>query len=120
MVRLAWHWPGDPVEHNAGPVHLVFDDGRGLVLDGRSDWTLRLTETEPGDDSWLRMYDYDFDGGRWLPRDATSEPPFAAVVTRTLDGAEQLRNQFGELDGLRLHFGGRTVTLRTVEGEITT
>jgi hypothetical protein len=34
VVRLAWHPTGDLTE---GPVHLVFDDGRGLLLEGRND-----------------------------------------------------------------------------------
>ena len=32
-------------EPGVGPVHLVFDRGRGIFLAGRSDWSLELTET---------------------------------------------------------------------------
>lgn len=48
VTRLAWHQPGDPTDFKVGPVHLVFDDGRGLLLAGRSDWTLEFIQTEPG------------------------------------------------------------------------
>ncbi|MFF5234947.1 hypothetical protein [Dactylosporangium sp. NPDC000521] len=120
IVRLAWHWPGDPVEVNVGPVKLVFDDGRGLVLEGRSDWALRLTETSAGDDGWRDRYDYDYDGGRWLPRDASAEPPFASVMSRTLTHLELLRDEFDEPTGLSLDLDGRPLTLKLWEGEITT
>jgi hypothetical protein len=38
VIRLAWHPASDPSNLNVGPVHLVFDDCRGLLLAGRSDW----------------------------------------------------------------------------------
>jgi hypothetical protein len=120
VVRLTWHWPGEPDEPNVGPVQLVFDDGRGLLLDGRSDWTLVLAETDPGDDGWRDPYDYDYDGGRWLSRDASAEPPFASVIARPLAHLEQLRNEVNEVIGLRLDFDGQMLTLETWQGEIKT
>lgn len=120
VVRLAWHWPGEPDELNVGPVLLVFDDGRGLLLHGRSDWTLALTETDPGDDGWLDPYNYDYEGGRWWSRDASAEPPFASLITRPLAHLEQIRNEVNEVIGLRLSFDGETLTLKTWQGEIKT
>ncbi|MFC5927947.1 hypothetical protein [Micromonospora vulcania] len=49
VVRLAWRRSDEPVELSVGPVQLVFADGRALLLDGQSDWTVALTETCPGD-----------------------------------------------------------------------
>ncbi|WP_422738923.1 hypothetical protein ACN263_06565 [Micromonospora sp. WMMD729] len=116
VVRLGWHRPGEPDEPDVGPVLLVFDDGRGLLLDGRSDWTLGLTETYPGDDGLPDPYDYD--GGRWLSRDASAEPPFASVITRPLAHLEEIRNDVNEVTGLRLDFDGQMLTLTTWQGEI--
>jgi hypothetical protein len=118
VVRLAWRRPGEPDQFNVGPVQLVFDDGGGLLLDGHSDWTLSLTETYPGDESWLGLYDYDCDGGRWWPRDASAEPPFSSVIARPLVYVEQTRNEVDEVTGLTLDFEGNLVTLGIWQGEI--
>ncbi|MGA3562194.1 hypothetical protein [Melissospora conviva] len=120
VTRLAWDQPGDPSDFNAGPVHLVFDDGRGLLLDGRSDWTLEFIQTEPGDEKWLSVYDYDYLGGRWIARDASTEPPFASVIALPLVDWAPTFNAVGEVVGLRLDFHGQQLTLRTWEGEVTT
>ncbi|MET8835095.1 hypothetical protein ABZV78_14430 [Micromonospora sp. NPDC004540] len=123
VTRLAWHQPGEPVElvkSNVGPVHLVFDGGRGLLVDGRSDWTLRCTETAPGDEAWLATYDYDWDGARWLPRDASAEAPFGAVIGKSLTDWAPVLNEVNELVGIELEFEGERVNLRLWEGELTT
>jgi hypothetical protein len=118
VMRLAWHWPGEPDDLSVGPVHLVFDDGRGLFLSGRTDWSLEVVETDPNDDTWLATYDYDYDGGRWVPRDASTESPFVAVIARSLTGLESVRNEVQEVFGLRLDFDGQVLMLTTWEGEI--
>ncbi|MEU7867371.1 hypothetical protein [Dactylosporangium sp. NPDC049140] len=120
VVRLAWHWAAEPDDLSVGPVHLVFSDGRGLLLAGRSDWTLNLVGTDPGDDRWLDPYDYDHDGGRWLPRDASTEPPFASVSARPLTELASIRNEVNEVIGLRLDFDGQILTLKTWQGEVKT
>ncbi|MFG2043854.1 hypothetical protein [Dactylosporangium sp. NPDC048998] len=120
VVRLAWHWADEPDDLSVGPVQLVFDDGRGLLLAGRSDWTLELVETYPGDDRWLAPYDYDYDGGRWLSRDASTEPPFASVIARPLNELRPIRNGVNEVIGLRLDLDGQILTLKTWQGEVKT
>ena len=90
------------------------------MLAGRSDWTLKLVETQPGDDRWLDPYDYDYDGGRWLSRDASTGPPFASAIARPLDEVGPIRNEVNELIGFRLDFDGRILTLKTWQGEIKT
>ncbi|GAB3982302.1 hypothetical protein V1634_26955 [Plantactinospora veratri] len=60
------------------------DDGRGLLFDGRSDWSLTIVPTAPGDEGWRSAYDYD--GGRWVGRDASGEEPFASVIAGVLSG----------------------------------
>jgi hypothetical protein len=107
VVRLAWHWADEPNDPSVGPVQLVFDDGPGFLLAGRSDWTLKLVENYPDDDSWLAPYDYDYDGGRWLSRDASTEPPFASVIARPLAELGPIRNEVNEVIGLRLDFDGQ-------------
>ncbi|MGC1211712.1 MAG: hypothetical protein WA890_10685 [Micromonospora sp.] len=120
VTRLAWHQPGDPTDFKVGPVHLVFDDGRGLLLAGRSDWSLEFIQTEQGDEGWLSAYDYDYLGGRWIARDASTEPPFASVIALPLVDWAPTFNAVNEVVGLKLHFDGQQLTLRTWEGEVTT
>jgi hypothetical protein len=62
--ETGWHQPGRPVDANVGPVHLVFDNGRSLLLAGRSDWTLGVSEADDGDRGGLAAYHYEHDGGR--------------------------------------------------------
>ncbi|WP_426513199.1 hypothetical protein ACPPVO_22790 [Dactylosporangium sp. McL0621] len=92
--------------------------GQGLFLAGQSDWTLNLAETCPGDDRWLDPYDYD--GGRRLPRDASTEPPFASVSARPLTELASIRNEINEVIGLRLDFDGQILTLKTWQGKVKT
>ncbi|GIF40172.1 hypothetical protein [Actinoplanes xinjiangensis] len=120
VERLGWHQAGGSVDLGVGPVHLVFEGGRGILLEGRSDWSLELTETHPGDRSWWDGYDYDWNGSRWALRDASGESPFAPVIHRRLSALEPLRNEVDEVTGLGLDFDGRALTLRTWEGEVTT
>jgi hypothetical protein len=120
VTRLVWHQPDEPVNGNEGPVHLVFDGGRGLLVEGRSDWTLRCTETAPGDVAWRATYDYDWDGARWLPRDASAEAPFGAVIGKSLADWAPGLNEVNELVGIDLTFEGERVNLRLSEGELTT
>ncbi|WP_238009530.1 hypothetical protein KZZ52_26980 [Dactylosporangium sp. AC04546] len=120
VVRLAWHWADEPDDLGVGPAQLVFDEGRGLLVASRSDWTLKLVETCPGDDTWLDPYNYDYDGGRWLSRDASAEPPFASVIARPLADLGQIRNEIDEVVGIRLDFDGQILTLKTWQGEIKT
>jgi hypothetical protein len=120
VTRLAWRWPGDPADLADGPVHLLFDDGRGVFLDCRSDWSVRITATPPGDLSWFDPYDYDYDGGRWVARDASGEEPFDAVVARTLTGWVPEFNPVSELVGVELVFDGRRLRLTMWEGELRT
>ena len=119
VVRLAWHQAGEPDDLSVGPVHLVFADGRGLFLAGRSDWALKIVETHPDDESWLSPYEYDYNGGRWLSRDASHELPFATVIATPLGGLALIRNELNELVGLTLEFENQTLTLRTWRGEVT-
>jgi hypothetical protein len=118
VVRLAWHPPNEPAELTVGPVQLVFDDGRGALLDSRSDWTLEVTETVADDERFLDPYDYDYNGGRWVSRDASTEPPFASVIERHLAEVEQIRNEVNDVMGIRLDFEGKILTLKTWQGEI--
>lgn len=120
VERLGWCESGALAERAVGPVHLVFDGGRGLFVSGRSDWSLEVVETAPGDSAWLTAYDYDWHGSRWVLRDASGEAPFAAVIAERLAALEPVRDEVGEVVGLDLGFGGRTVTLRMSEGEVTT
>ncbi|MEV6350794.1 hypothetical protein [Actinoplanes sp. NPDC051851] len=118
VTRLAWYRPGDPVDLATGPVHLVVDDGRGLLFDGRSDWSLAIVPTAPGDESWRSAYDYGFDGGRWAGRDASGEDPFASVIARVLSGWDPERDEAGQLVGGTLYVGDRAVRLSLWQGEV--
>jgi hypothetical protein len=121
VERLGWRRPGEPGDLSVGPVHLVFEDGRGIFLGGRSDWSLELVQTSPEDNAWLDVYDYDGDGGwRWVLRDASTELPFTSVITKPLTALAPMHNEIGEMIGLRLNFGGQSLTLRTRQGEVTT
>ncbi|WP_067697432.1 hypothetical protein [Actinoplanes awajinensis] len=120
VERLAWHYAGGVAKANVGPVHLVFEGDRGILLAGRADWSLEVVETCAVDRSWLDDYDYDWDGSRWLLRDASSEPPFASLMTRRLRALQPMHNEIDEVTGLELDFDGQALTLATWEGEITT
>ena len=100
VVRLAWYQDGDPSDLSQGPVHLLFQDGQGLLLDSRSDWTLEFAETGPGETGWLSTYDYDFNGGRWVARDASNEQPFAALIGLHLQGYVPTFTAVDEVIGL--------------------
>ncbi|GIF05974.1 hypothetical protein [Actinoplanes siamensis] len=118
VTRLAWHWPGAPVDLTTGPVHLVVDDGRGLLFDGRSDWSLAIVPTAPGDESWRSAYHYDFDGGRWARWDASDEEPFASAIGGMLSGWDPERDEAGQLVGGILHVGDQAVRLGLWQGEV--
>jgi hypothetical protein len=120
VVRLAWHPLGRPARLNAGPALLVFDDGRAVLLDGDCDWTLEVTHTAFDDTRWFERYDYDWDGSRWLSRDASAEPPFASVMARRLSAVEPLYDDVDQLMGVKLDFEHQVLTLRTWQGEIET
>ena len=118
VERLAWH-PSDGLEPNlhSGSVHLWFDGGRCAHFDAASDWTLSWSVTGPGDNDWLRQYDYEAEG-RWLLRDASSEEPFAAVLGRRLVSTEPLFNDVDEVTGTLLRFDETELTLSVSEGEL--
>lgn len=101
VERLGWHRAGELDDVSVGPVHLVFQGGRGLLLAGRADWSLELTETCTEDRTWLDAYDYDWHGSRWMLRDASSESPFASVVAECLRALQPMLNQANEVTGLR-------------------
>ena len=120
VERLGWHQAGDLDDVSVGPVHLLFEGERGLLLAGRTDWSLNLTETCTADRTWLDAYDYDWYGSRWVLRDASSEPPFAPVIAKPLRAVQPVLNQVNEVTGLELSFAGHVLTLETREGEVTT
>lgn len=120
VERFAWHMDdGSPTRREVGSAHLWFEDGRCVHLDARSDWSLAWSVSEPGDDTWLAPYAYEFHG-RWVIREASDEPPFAEVVGTRLTEATPLSNEVHEVVGVRLHFEGATVSLSTWAGEIST
>jgi hypothetical protein len=119
VERLGWHQAGELDDVSVGPVHLVFEGERGLLLAGRTDWSLELTETCAADRTWRDTYDYDCYGSRWTLREVSSEPPFASVIAKRLQGLQPTHNQVGEVTGLALSFEGYALTLKTWEGEIT-
>ena len=120
VERFAWH-PADGASPRTrvGSVHLWFDSGLGLHVDGASDWTLRCAVSRPGDDTWMAQYRYQ-DHGRWLARDATAEAPFRGLAGTVLTAVTTRRNPAGEAIALVLGFGSRDVTLELWEGEIRT
>lgn len=120
VTRLAWEMPGEPVQRNVGPVHLLYDGGHGLAVAGETDWTLRWTITEPGDRSWLAPYDYDVDGARWVARDASAEEPFSESVGSAFDDWHPRLNELSELVGVELRHGPAWLVLQVSGGEVTT
>ena len=120
VERLGWHQDGALDDRSVGPVHLVFEGDLGLFLAGRSDWSLQVVETHPGDRAWLDAYDYDWYGSRWMLRDASDEVPFASMLAKRLIAVEPMLNQVDELIGLELDFDGDALTLKTWEGEVAT
>ncbi|WP_285472765.1 hypothetical protein [Actinoplanes sp. NBRC 101535] len=120
VERWSWRQIGEPENPSAGPVHLLFADGSGILIDGRSDWSLEMTETTREDDAWRARFDYDVEGSRWSVRDASRESPFLPVLGRRLTSLEPIHNEVGEVTGLRLDFDGRLITLNTWQGEVTT
>lgn len=120
VERFAWRSDdGSPSTPEVGSVHMWFEGGRGVHVDGGSDWTLRCSVTEPGDDGWIGTYLYD-NGGRWVIRAATDEQPFADLAGSRLTSVAARLNEVGEVVGLDLNFEGRNVSLSLHEGEITT
>lgn len=118
VERLSWTASDGSADQRVGPVHLHFDGGRGALLSGESDWTLGVRATRSGDESWLVPYAYEIDGCRWVPREATDEPPFAGLRGAPLTSAESIRDEVGELIGMSLEFDRGTVVLRLTEGEV--
>ena len=120
MTRLAWEAPGEAGQRNVGPVHLVYDNGYGVAIAGQSDWTLRWTITAPGDHSWQAPYEYDFDGARWVARDASTEEPFSDSVGEVLEHWQPRLNEVREFVGLELRHGPTRLILQVDGGEVTT
>ena len=120
IERFAWHADdGSPPQREVDSAHLWFEDGRGVHLDAKSDWSLAWSVSEPGDDTWLGSYAYKFHG-RWVIRDASSEAPFAPVVGMRLTEATPLFNEVHEMVGVVLNFEGTIVSFSTWCGEIST
>lgn len=117
VTRLSWQAPASSPSLASGPTHLAFDDGRNVLIDCRSDWSLEWAEASPGD-GWRQPFDYEYNGGSWDARDASTENPFDAVVGQALTGWVPQLNEFGEPVGVALHFGDVVVTLRSWEGEV--
>lgn len=120
VERMAWY-PADGSLPNfaVGSVHLWFEGGSGVHLDGKSDWTLEWSISAPGNDSWMSQYLYDFHG-RWVLRDATWEEPFTGLAGRLLTSTTPLWNEMDEIVGMTLTFETRNVSIRLWEGEIDT
>ena len=81
--------------------------------------TLRWSVTGPGNNDWLRQYDYGSDG-RWVIRDASAETPFAEAVGRRLISALPSFNEVNEVTGTQLMFDDLELPLTLWEGEINT
>lgn len=120
VERLSWTDADGSSDPRVGPVHILFDGGGGAFLSGESDWTLGVLITRAGDDSWLVPYDYEVEGGRWVMRDVTDEPPFAGFHGALLESCETIGNEFGEQVGVTLQFDLGTLSLRVADGEIAT
>lgn len=120
VERMSWQQPGEQHDRTIGPVRMVFDTGLGLVLDGKSDLTLRVRITSRGDDSWRSAYNYDYEGGRWHLRDAAREDPFTAAMNNRLTDWDPVYNEMHEVVGLRMRFGETNLSFNLIEGEIST
>jgi hypothetical protein len=120
VERLSWNTAAGPGRRDSGPVRLVFNNGRGLDLQANSDWTLSLRVTGPGDDSWLDAVDYEVEDGRWVLRDAATEPPLADAVGTRLTDWQPVQNEVNELVGLHLWSDQHEVPFVIWEGEVTT
>jgi hypothetical protein len=120
VERFAWQPDdGSPSTPEVGSVHMWFDGGRGVHLEGTSDWTLRWSVSEPGDDGWMSQYMYD-SRGRWVLRDSTGEEPFIGLAGSSLTSATPVFNEVDEVVGVALGFENWEVTLTLREGEIST
>jgi hypothetical protein len=83
VERFAWQSDdGSPSKPEVGSVHMWFEGGHGVHLDGASDWILEWSVSEPGDDRWMRQYVYDCHG-------------------RGCCGSRQTRNRSSALSGHR-------------------
>lgn len=118
VLRLAWDWPGDEPRLQLGPVCLRFANGRNLVLSGSTDFSLDVHVSDATNQTWLRTYDYDYEGGRWRSRDASQETPFASVVGRAMTHWDFALNEMGELVGLTLWFDQEVLEVTMSEGEV--
>ncbi len=121
VERLAWHFPGSPVDTRSGPVHMHFDGGVGVFLSGASDWSLEIVPTVRGDESWLIPFQYEHEGGMWRIRDAFGEAPFAALRGAKLQAYAPVIDEVDQQPvGLEMNFDLGTITLAMREGEIAT
>jgi hypothetical protein len=120
VKRFAWQpEDGPPSSPEVGSVHMWFEGGRAVHLDGAADWTLRWCITEPGDDEWMSRYTYDFHG-RWVLRESTDEEPFLGLVGSLLTSATPEFDEVNDVVGVTLVFENREVALHLREGEINT
>lgn len=117
VSRLAWHTTTGTEHPERGPVQLRFTDDAGLVFDSGFDWRLQAAPTTAGDDSWRDPYDHVWQSEGWLLRDASGEPPFAAVIGRAFLGWRELLDEVGDQIGVHLDFGAG-VRLMIIEGEV--
>ena len=120
VERLSWTDADGWADPRVGPIHIHFDGGRGAFLSGETDFTLGVLATRAGDESWLVPYYYEVEGGRWVIRDATDEPPFAGFRGARLESSASVRNEMGEQVGMTLEFDLGTISLHVAEGEVAT
>jgi hypothetical protein len=84
---------------------LVLADGSSLLLTSDTDWTLRIE-----DGSWPRLPDWAQPPESWRFEDADGPlgtPGFDSVV-----GVSEIKNEVGEVAGLRVDFDGGAVEFK--------
>ncbi len=120
VERFAWQSDdGSPMTPNVGSVHLWFEGGRCVHLDGASDWSLKWAISQSGDDRWMTQYLYEFHG-KWVLRESTTEEPFAPLIGSALTSATPVFNEMNEVVGVSLQFEDQVLILVTRAGEIDT
>ena len=120
-VSQAHHiWEGE-VDRSAGPVQIDWSDGSVVLLEVRSDWTMRVTLGP-----WVDYYKdasaeerevLSVEVGLWVLEDHSDVDPARDFIGRTLKGIEDISNEADELVGLFFVFGAAALYVFAWGGE---
>jgi hypothetical protein len=110
-------------ENDQGPIELTFDGNKVLLLDTKSDWSIRID-----DQPWFDPFsgelsaenaEFVLSHGKWVARDVSDESSYLNIIGHPLLDASPRYNEVGELCAVYLEFPHARIAARSESGELT-